>query len=67
MNTCKCVTRTSEGPIPHMVHPSGLRMPVVLEISNVAKLQPPKRINGELVYALPGGLMYQMREVINNA
>ena len=48
-------TDTSEGFIPHLIH-NGYRLPVKLDFSapKVEGLYPPLRMNGNLVYALPG-------------
>ena len=51
---------TMEGFIPHLKHPSGLTMPVRTVFQGTGlktMLDPPipQRINGKLVYALPGG------------
>lgn len=52
------LTLTSEGPIPHHRHPSGLLLPVCVEWRGEG-LPIPTRRHGQLVYRLPGGDEYR--------
>jgi hypothetical protein len=65
LNTIIGATETSEGIIPHKKHAAGFDMPVKLDVKNTIGVKPilepqrPKRDkNGNLVYAMPGGLNY---------
>jgi hypothetical protein len=60
MKTCNGATETLSGAIPHLRHPRGFSMPVKLDfhgarISGNQVFPPLRTIDGELVFALPGG------------